>query len=102
MSLVALLLTQAPVQALDDAPVIDRPAMVIKAGEIAPFNGVLMSDALTIQTGKRLAYGDACVDFTEGKSVVSTPVLVASVAVVVAVVASVAAASFVAGRDSKH
>ncbi len=92
--LLALLLTQAP-----DAPL--RPAITVKAGELVSFDGVCMTDAKAIETGKRLAYAEAVVAETDGKLVIPLPAVVAAVAVVVAVVAGSAAAGYVAGRSGK-
>ncbi len=92
----ALLLSQAP-----DAPAQPRAAIVVQAGQLVPWDGVLMDDAMSMRTAKRLAYAEAAVAETDGKLVIPLPAVVAAVAVVVAVVAGSAAAGYAAGRSGK-
>lgn len=82
-----------------DAPT--RPAMTLKAGESIPFDGVCMDDVLAVRTGKRLASAEAQVSQLDGKTMVSTPLLVGGVVAVVALVAGFAAAGYVAGQKSR-
>ncbi len=92
--LLALLLHAAP-----DAPLAPvRPAIVVREGDVVPFAGVCLDDAAAVATGKRLASAEAQVAALEGKTVLSTPVLVGGVVALVAVIAGVAAASYAAGK----
>lgn len=88
MKLISLLVLCAfSAQAADDAPLatlgetqLARPPMQMKAGEVVPFDGLCMDDALTVQTGKRIASCEATLAKAEKSSLVSTPVLIALVA----------------------
>ncbi len=97
VALAASLSHAAPV----DAPTMERPAQTFKAGEVVPYDATCMTDGRTIEVGKRLASAEAQVAALEGKSIVSTPVLVAGGAAIVAVIVAVAAAGFVAGKASR-
>ena len=74
-----------------DAPTQDipRPAIVIHAGDVAPYSGVLLDDAAAIQAAKRLASAEATV--AEDKGRVSAPVLVLAIVGAVVLGAAVGA-----------
>ncbi len=74
--LVAVLLSQAADPALQ-AEVGPRPAIVVKFGDLIPYDGVLLDDAATLKLGKQLMKCDAEAEEVSKKSLVSTPVLVA-------------------------
>ncbi len=76
-----------------DAPTVERPALTFKAGEVVPFDGVCMTDGKAIETGKRLASAEAQVAAVEGKSIVSTPVLVGGIVAIIAVAFAAGAAT---------
>jgi hypothetical protein len=86
----ALLVTIILAQAVD-APLKDsstetmRPAMELQAGEIVPFTGICLPDALAMRVARRLASAEAQVSAVEGKTVMSTPVLVGGVVALVVV-----------------
>lgn len=83
-----------------DAPVVEgRPAQAFEAGEIVPWKGVCMDDAKVLEVAKRLAYAEAVVTATEGKTIVSTPLLVSGM--VAAVVVSLAIGGAVAYAAKK-
>ncbi len=94
--LIALLLSQDAGQAPDGG----RPAIVVKAGDAVPWDGVCMDDAKAIDTGKRLASAEAQVLFVSDKTVIATPVAVTAVGAVLAAVASAFGAGYVAGHQS--
>ena len=71
--LLAALLAQA------DAPLAERPAMELKAGEVVPFDGVCLTSGKSIEVGKRIAACEAGLAVAESKTMVSTPVLVAAI-----------------------
>lgn len=54
--LLAVLLAQAA-----DAPLVveERPAMVLKAGEVVPFDGVCLTNGLAIRQAQRVAAAEA-------------------------------------------
>jgi len=82
-----------------DAPVAERPAMTLKAGEVVPFDAVCMTDGKTLEVGKRIASCEASLAVVETKTVISTPILVGGlVAVIVLAFAAGAAAGFAASR----
>ncbi len=87
--LVALLLAQ-------DVPPSDRP-LVIKAGMTVPWDGVLLSDAKTVETGRRVAACEASLAVAETKVMVSAPVVVGAAVAVAAVVAGAFAVGFAVG-----
>ena len=88
LALVASLAHAQPVDAPLGEP---RAAMTLKAGEVVPFDGVCMDDARAILTGKRLAGAEAQVKSVEGKTVISTPLLVAGIIAAVVVSGAVGA-----------
>lgn len=96
----AVLLTQAA-----DAPVLELPpqgrTIEVTAGELVPFDGVCLDDAQNLRAGKRMAACEAGLKVAETKTMISTPVLVAGVAGVVAVVAASFAAGYLAGKNLK-
>lgn len=92
--LVALLLAQAV-----DAPVTEpRPAMVLEAGSIVPFNATCLDDAQSIKQGKRVASCEASLAKAETKTMVSTPVLVGGIVAIVAVAFAAGAATAYAAK----
>ena len=74
-----------------DAPLAERPAMVVEAGSIVPFAGVCMTDGKAVETAKRLASAEAQVAALDGKSIMPTAAVVALIGVAgAAVVTSIA------------
>jgi hypothetical protein len=55
--------------------------LVLEAGSIAPPPGpwTCLDDAKLVETGQRIAYCEASLKASEGKTMVSTPVLVAAI-----------------------
>ncbi len=91
----ALVLTQAP-----DAPLVEpRPAVMVRAGDVVPFDGACLDDATLVKTGKRLAAAEASVAATDGKLVIAPSTVVVAVAAVVVVVGGAVAIGYVAGRS---
>lgn len=89
--IVALMLSQAA-----DAPVAEsepRPAMILTAGSIVPFDGVCLDDAQTVKQAKRVASCEASMSLVETKTMVSTPVLVGGIVAIVAVAFAAGAAT---------
>ena len=91
--LLAALLAQAP-----DAPLAERPAMELKAGETVPFDGVCMTSGKSIEVGKRIASCEAGLAVAESKTMISTPVLVAAIIGALAVGAAVGAGAALAAK----
>lgn len=86
--LVVLLLAQAP-----DAPLVaPRPAVVLKAGDPLPWDGVCLDDAQAIVQANKVAN-------TEGK--VSPIVVVVAIAAGVVATGAAAAIGYVAGQKSR-
>lgn len=95
----AILLTQAVDTPLKDStPAIPRPALVVYAGMTVPYNGVLLDDAQAVHQAKRLAAAEASLAAVEGKTLISTPVLVGGLVAVVAVAFAAGAATAYAVR----
>lgn len=98
----ALFLAQAPPA---DAPVLDLPppgrVVELAEGQPVPFKATCLDDAQSLRAGKRVAACEAGLKVAESKSMISTPVLVAGVAGVVAVVAASFAAGYLAGKNLK-
>lgn len=101
----AMLLTQAAPAPAADAPVLELPpqgkTIEVKAGELVPFDGVCLDAAQSLRAGKRVAACEAGLKVAESKSMISTPVLVAGVAGVVAAVGAAFAAGYLAGKNLK-
>ena len=85
--LLAALLAQA------DAPLAERPAMELKAGEVVPFDGVCMTSGKSLEVGKRIASCEAEVAKAHESTLISTPVLVAGVVGIVLVAFAAGAAT---------
>ena len=83
-----------------DAPLEGRAAMVLRAGEIVPFDATCLDDARTIATAKRIAACEAGEKKAAGQSVISAPVLVVAIlgALAVGVLAGTAAGYAAAKR----
>lgn len=90
----AMLLSQEPVRESGlitvGEPLIERPAITVKAGELVPFDGVCLTDGLAVRTGKRIAMCEATVAKAEEGFLFTKPVLLLGVAGIIA-------ASFAAG-----
>jgi len=88
--LLAALLAQA------DAPLAERPAMELKAGEVVPFDGVCLTSGKSIEVGKRIASCEAEVAKAHEGTLISTPVLVGGIVAVVVVAFAAGAATALA------
>lgn len=101
IALVAVLLAAEP--AVDAGVPIDAPAaaVTVQAGELVPFDGVLLSNSKAIEQAKRIVDAEARAQaFSDAQ--VSTPVVIA-VAVCTALVVGAAAAGggYAVGKSSR-
>lgn len=102
--MIALVLAAVLTQAAD-APVLELPpqgrTIEVTAGDMVPFDGVCLDSDQSLRAGKRVAACEAGLKVAESKTMISTPVLVAGVAAIVAVVGGAFAAGYLAGRNLK-
>jgi len=90
---VALLLAQDAGTPLSVA----QPAIVVRAGDVVAFDGVLMSDAKAVEVGKRLASAEAVVAALKEQPVVGVPAILTAGGVVLSAFAS----AFGAGYEAR-
>ena len=84
----AILVAALPVRAQDVVPK-DAPVAVVKAGELVPFDGLLLSDAQAISQAKRVAGAEAKAEALEAGVKASPPWWVVPLVAVVALGAGV-------------
>lgn len=72
-----------------DAKPLDAPVAVVKAGELVPFDGLLLSDAQAISQAKRVAGAEAKAEALEAGVKASPPWWVVPLVAVVALGAGV-------------
>lgn len=97
----ALLL--AALLAQSDAPLLDLPppgrTIEVTAGDMVPFDGVCLDGDQSLRAAKRVAACEAGLKVAESKTMISTPVLVAGIAGIIAVsFAAGAAVAYAAKR----
>ena len=86
--LAGILLATFPAHAQDAKP-LDAPVAVVKAGELVPFDGLLLSDAQAISQAKRVAGAEAKAEALEAGVKASPPWWVVPLVAVVALGAGV-------------
>lgn len=97
--LLAVLLSQAVDSPLKDStPAIPRPALVLKAGDPMPWDGLALDDAQAVAQAKKGAACQAELAAAKENHLISTPQLVAAAGIIVAVVGAAFGAGYVAGH----